>query len=231
MSRTWTFDERLDALQAQGMISPPFTPDERALARRCAEAQYFSWWLTELPGRCPDQGPAILVMHHGICIVGGKWGRSRTGSNGSDLRGGARRPSMGTGINQEEPSHLYRVTTHEELFTLQEISSRLNVPYRQLWWHIYYGKLRAIYLGGRRLRVTARQLEAYLKARDELLYTVPEVAERLQRSDQEVRALITTGALGVICIGGNRWRVRQSHVEAYLQERKEGSHEARHREA
>jgi excisionase family DNA binding protein len=124
---------------------------------------------------------------------------------------------MGTGIDP-----------HEELFTLKEISARLNVPYQRLRWHVYWGKLQAIYLAGRRLRVTASQLEAYLQARDEPLYTVPEVGARLQLSDQAVRALIYAGQLPAIYVTGHRLRVPKRQLEAYLQRRQEGSDEDRH---
>jgi excisionase family DNA binding protein len=90
---------------------------------------------------------------------------------------------MATGMNQESPSQLYWVTVDDELFTLQDIMARLNLPYSKVRWLIASGKLRAVYLGGRRLRVTARQLDAYLQARDEPRYTVPEVGQRLRLSD------------------------------------------------
>ena len=68
MSRTWTLDERLHRHHADD-----FTPEERALARRCAEAYYFFWCQQELRGRCPAyscnglqskrSGTAITVLY------------------------------------------------------------------------------------------------------------------------------------------------------------------------
>jgi hypothetical protein len=69
MSQAWTIDERIDAKERTGQIEPPFTPDERALARAVAEAFYFFHCLTELPGRCPDGSNAACIMDMGISRV------------------------------------------------------------------------------------------------------------------------------------------------------------------
>jgi hypothetical protein len=52
--RTWTIDERIDAWERQGIISPPFTPDERALARALIEAWYFVAKIEERPARTEE---------------------------------------------------------------------------------------------------------------------------------------------------------------------------------
>jgi hypothetical protein len=71
MRQTWSMsmDERIDAKERTGHIAPPFTPDERALARAVAEACYFFHCLTELPGRCPDGSEAAFIMDMGISRV------------------------------------------------------------------------------------------------------------------------------------------------------------------
>jgi hypothetical protein len=69
MSRTWSVDELITDLEACGVIAPPLTPDERALARAAAAAQYFATHLTELPGRCHDRGPENIAMGLGILTV------------------------------------------------------------------------------------------------------------------------------------------------------------------
>jgi hypothetical protein len=51
--RTWTVDERIDAMEAKGIIKVPFTADERALARAASEALFFAFTLRELPARYP----------------------------------------------------------------------------------------------------------------------------------------------------------------------------------
>jgi hypothetical protein len=52
--RTWTIDERIDAMERKGIISPPFTDIERALARAAIEAWYFVAKFEEMPARCEE---------------------------------------------------------------------------------------------------------------------------------------------------------------------------------
>jgi hypothetical protein len=66
---TWTVDERIGAKERAGQIAPPFTPDERALARAVAEAFYFFHCLTELPGLARVGTPAAFIMDMGISRV------------------------------------------------------------------------------------------------------------------------------------------------------------------
>jgi hypothetical protein len=66
MPQTWTVDERITYLEHQGMITVPFTPDERALAQAAAEASHFAFWLQELPGRIPNGTLAFVSMERGI---------------------------------------------------------------------------------------------------------------------------------------------------------------------
>jgi hypothetical protein len=69
MSRTWTFDERLDHFQQRGTLAPPFTDAERGLARSAGEAAYFYYTLAELPARCPDESLPLLCLDFGIARV------------------------------------------------------------------------------------------------------------------------------------------------------------------
>jgi excisionase family DNA binding protein len=55
---------------------------------------------------------------------------------------------------------------HEELFTVKEIGARLKLSDKAVRHLIYQGKLKAVYMAGSRLRVSASQLEAFL--RDEI---------------------------------------------------------------
>jgi hypothetical protein len=48
-TESWTMDERISALEHRGIIAPPFTDAERALARAASEANYFTYHLKEMP--------------------------------------------------------------------------------------------------------------------------------------------------------------------------------------
>jgi hypothetical protein len=67
--KMWSFDERFDEWERAGVIQPPFTPDERALARAVAEAWYFADNLTEMPARCSDGSQTLLSIDMGIMRV------------------------------------------------------------------------------------------------------------------------------------------------------------------
>ena len=67
--RTWTVDELIDAYERVGLIEPPFTPDERALAQSVAAAWHFAMYMEEMPDRCPYGGPGYLLLEWGICMV------------------------------------------------------------------------------------------------------------------------------------------------------------------
>jgi excisionase family DNA binding protein len=58
------------------------------------------------------------------------------------------------------------IAKDEELYTVKEVATRLKLTDKAAHALIYKGQLKAIYLAGRRLRVTASQLEAFL--RDEI---------------------------------------------------------------
>jgi hypothetical protein len=54
--RTWSFAERLDAYEASGVITPPFSDAERATAHAASEAWFYAMYLTEMPARLHDDG-------------------------------------------------------------------------------------------------------------------------------------------------------------------------------
>jgi hypothetical protein len=66
MGQTWSMEERITVLERRGQIAPPFSPDERALARAVAEAFHFAFYLTELPGRCSDGSNAACMIDMGV---------------------------------------------------------------------------------------------------------------------------------------------------------------------
>jgi excisionase family DNA binding protein len=55
------------------------------------------------------------------------------------------------------------IAKHEELYTVQEVGQRLKMTDKAVRSLIYKGQLRAIYLAGRRIRVTASQLDTFLR--------------------------------------------------------------------
>jgi hypothetical protein len=68
--RTRTIAEVITAMEALGLIIPPFTPEERELADRISHAYYF--WSSggqELPGRCPVDTSAELALFSGVSRV------------------------------------------------------------------------------------------------------------------------------------------------------------------
>jgi hypothetical protein len=65
MSQTWTMDERIDAYERLGDISPPFTEDERALAWSLAAAFHFWDQVQELPGQCLEKKRGIAGPRYG----------------------------------------------------------------------------------------------------------------------------------------------------------------------
>jgi hypothetical protein len=75
--QTWTLDERVDALEHAGAITPPLSASERSLAQAAAEAYYFWTKLQELPDQCPDGSPALFCLDMGISrIIAIRDGRS-----------------------------------------------------------------------------------------------------------------------------------------------------------
>jgi hypothetical protein len=69
MGQTWTMDERIDARERAGDITPPFTERERALVWAVAEALYLFHYLTEPPGRAPERTTASLIIDMAIARV------------------------------------------------------------------------------------------------------------------------------------------------------------------
>ena len=67
--QTWSMDERIDAWERSGGITPPFTPAERDLARNCAAALHFWQHQEELPGRAPPDSAALCAFDMGISRV------------------------------------------------------------------------------------------------------------------------------------------------------------------
>jgi hypothetical protein len=66
VSKTWTVDTLIDNWERRGIITKPFSLDERCLAERIASAMYFWVYQQELPGRCEDQSDAWTAMGLGI---------------------------------------------------------------------------------------------------------------------------------------------------------------------
>jgi hypothetical protein len=69
MSRTWSMDEVIDHQQGVGDINPPFTADERDLARNLAAAWLYFELQQELPGRVLHGSVEWLAFDMGIYRV------------------------------------------------------------------------------------------------------------------------------------------------------------------
>jgi hypothetical protein len=65
----WTVDRFITHLQRRGELATPFTAEERALAQAVAEAYYFAFHMTELPGPAPLNTVAAAAMYWGVCQV------------------------------------------------------------------------------------------------------------------------------------------------------------------
>jgi hypothetical protein len=75
--QVWTVDELIDSQELQGMITPPFSADERSLAHAVAAAYFFWAELTEMSACAPRASVAFGAMCIGIRRVkerrAGRW--------------------------------------------------------------------------------------------------------------------------------------------------------------
>jgi excisionase family DNA binding protein len=55
------------------------------------------------------------------------------------------------------------IAKDEEVFTVKEVAARLKLSDKAVRHLICQGALKAVYMAGRRLRVTQRQLETFLR--------------------------------------------------------------------
>ena len=67
--RSWTIDEHIDDYERLGIIAPPFTVEERDLARNLAAAFLFWQWQEELPSRALEGSHAFQAMEMGTVRV------------------------------------------------------------------------------------------------------------------------------------------------------------------
>jgi hypothetical protein len=65
---SWTFTDVLAHMQRDGSIPTPLTDAERDLARRVAEAHYYTMALTEMPAAGPWEEVGFSYIM-GICRV------------------------------------------------------------------------------------------------------------------------------------------------------------------
>ena len=68
---TMTVDDLISWKEQRGEIVPPFTADERSLARAAAEAWHFAHFLTEMPARAPrsPDNEGFMAMWMGVARV------------------------------------------------------------------------------------------------------------------------------------------------------------------
>ena len=91
--RAWTLYTRTDAYERKGLITRPFTPDGRALARAASESWYFALFLTEMPARLSDDD--TFWLDWGITSVRKKRGDLPSSLGGDET---VRPASRGTSV-------------------------------------------------------------------------------------------------------------------------------------